>query len=128
MKTLNTYLTEKLRISSKSEQSTVKITDFDDLELNIDDDQISSYYADAPYPDERFKRTRQNGKELLWWKWWKILAYNGPTTKANLNKAIGNNMESSYGTTYARLNKLNVITYNKKLRCLEAQPVSKWKV
>lgn len=128
MKTISTYISEKLKISSKPGLLTNKIKDFDELELDIDETTISSAYADAPYPDERFKRIRQNGTELLWWKWWKILAYNGPTTKGNLNKAIGNNMESSYSTIYARLNKLNVITYNTKLKCLEAQPVSKWKV
>lgn len=126
MKTLNTYLTEKLKISSKSAPNMVKITDFDDLDLNIDNDQISSYYADAKYPN--ITRIRKNGTELLWWKWWKILAYNGPTSKENLNRAIGNNNANSYSTTYAELNKMNIITYNRKLRCLEAQPVSKWNV
>lgn len=101
---------------------------FEDLKLDIDERDISYLYADKEYPDNKLHRTHKSGKELIWWQWWKILAYNGPTTKKNLNLAVGNNNGTSYSTLYARMNKLNVITYNTKLKCLEAQPISKWKV
>ena len=134
MKKINNYIFEKLKISSSkdlvsnlSSNHDSKV-DFKDLKLDIDEEDISLVYADKEYPDDRLHRKLQSGKELIWWKWWKILAYNGPTTKKNLNLAIGNDNETSYSTIYARMSKLNVITYNAKLKCLEAQPVSKWKV
>lgn len=136
MKKINNYIFEKLKISSSkdlvSNLSSTKLhdtkVDFKDLKLDIDEEDIPLVYADEEYPDDRLHRKLQTGKDLIWWKFWKILAYNGPTTKKNLNLAIGTDNETSYSTIYARMNKFNVITYNAKLKCLEAQPVSRWKV
>lgn len=128
MKTISEYIIEKLKISSSKSTDIVMSTDIDDIVLNIDEDDIPSYYYDREFPDDRIHRKLNNGKELLWWKWWKILTYNGPQSKKTLNKAIGNDKEDSYSTIYAKFNRLNIITYNRKLRKLEAQPVSKWKV
>jgi len=59
---------------------------------------------------------------------WKILVMNGQLKKPMLNLAIGNPKPTSYSTYYAELSYLNIIVPNKKTRCLEPQPVSKWKV
>lgn len=132
MKQITEYIIEKLKINSESgikhQRYNTRIDDFKDLEINIDDEDIPVEFADIKYPDTRKKRYLGNGKATNWWRWWKILAYNGPTTKPNLNLAIGNSNPTSYSTMYAELARQNIITYNKKLRCLEAQPMSKWNI
>ena len=130
MKNITNYILEKLIINKTSgvhhQKYNTRIDNFRDLEIDIDDKDVPEEFADKDFPDTRKKRYLGNGKQTNWWRWWKILAYNGPTTKTNLNLAIGNSNPTSYSSMYAELSKQNIITYNSKLKCLEAQPISKW--
>ena len=97
MKNLKELLVEKLKINSQSK---------------VDD------YGDFCYPI-----TTATGKEYLWFKWWKYLIDNGPTSKKDLLRKF-NLIETSYSTQFAKLSKRNIIV--PKGGKLEAKEPNEW--
>lgn len=117
MRNIVKYIQEKLHISN------FKKDDIDDT--IIDDDMIPDEFADADYPDNKKSRKNKEGKEYLWYKFWKYLCLNGPTSKKDLLKNF-NLKETSYGTMFMQLSKLNIIIPKKRL--LYPVQVSQWKL
>jgi hypothetical protein len=82
MRTLKQILLEKLKINHKSHI------------INTED---------FCYPVET-----KDGKEYLWYKWWKYLDGHGPTSKKDLLSAF-NLSVTSYSTMFAKLSRRNII-------------------
>lgn len=99
MKNLKELLVEKLKINS---QSKVNNSDYDNF----------------CYPTHN-----SNGKEKLWFRWWKYLIDNGPMSKSDLLNQFGLT-PTSYGTEFAKLSKRNIIVPIKGK--LEAKEPDEW--
>ena len=104
MKNLKELLVEKLKINSQS-----KINYIDSNNYKSDD---------FCYPI-----TTAAGKEYLWFKWWKYLIDNGPTSKSDLLNHFGLK-PTSYSTEFAKLSKRNIIIPIKGK--LEAKEHDEW--
>jgi len=102
MKTLKELLFEKLKINSKSQV--------------IDIDKYKP--EDFCYPIGT-----KDGREYLWFKWWKYLIENGPTSKKELLSAF-NLVVTSYSAMFAKLSKQNIIVPVKGK--LEAKDPDQW--
>ena len=127
MKSINQYITEKFKINKYNIEH----------QPGIDAD-IPDSFLDKPFPDELKKRMTKDKKELLWWKFWRHLAINGPMKKEDLLKDFDLKV-TSYTTLFTQLSKEKIILPVKELRTwsngsltikkggfLIAQPVSKW--
>ncbi len=79
MKTLKQILLEKLKINHKT------------------------IIKDFCYPI-----ATKDGKEYLWYKWWKYLDEHGPTSKKDLLSAFDLSV-TSYSTMFAKLSRRNII-------------------
>ena len=82
---------------------------------------ISNNYKpeDFCYPTET-----KEGKEYMWFKWWKYLVDNGPMSKRDLLRKF-NLVTTSYSTMFAKLSKRNIIV--PKAGKLEAISPDNWR-
>ena len=95
----------------------------------------SKYYGDAldweswldcTFPDDKKPRIVA-GRELLWWRCYKLLCSEGPMTKAEILTKLGLK-PTSYTSMFTLLSKQNIIVPNKKTRKLEPRDPSEWKL
>ena len=103
-----------------------KITEYILEKLHVSQFKKDEHDLDA-FMDKDFPRatSTKEGKEYLWFKWWKYLCINGPTSKRDL--LIEFKLQpTSYATMFAKLSKENIITPEKGK--LVAKKVSEWKV
>lgn len=139
MKNIVLYIKEGFKLSSKNAKKILKVSKIADPN-NLDTEDIPEEFMDEKFPDDKKRRVMNNGKELLWWKFWRYLAINGPMTKEDLLTAF-NLKVTSYTTLFVQLNKENIILHRKEIRTmsngtltikkgnfLEAQPISKWEL
>ena len=135
MKSINTYIFEKLKITKDiqvpKEYALKEIID-DPKKVKTDllEEDIPLELNDHKFPDNMKKRFLKNGDgkgDNLWWKFWKILAYNGPMKKETLNLSLGL-VPTSYSSIYADLSRQNIIIPDRKRKVLVAKPVSEWKL
>lgn len=102
MKTLKELLFEKLKINSNSKV----------------------YNNDYNPENFCYPIMTKNGKEYLWFRWWKYLIDNGPMSKKQLLADF--NLEvTSYSTEFAKLSRRNIIVPVKGK--LEAKDPEQWK-
>lgn len=138
MKTLNIFLFEKLHLDKNIKVSEDQVGDsrniIDDpnkVKTDLLEKDIPSEFNDlSSFPDNKLKRFKKGGDgkaDNLWWKFWKILAYNGPMKKETINLSLGL-VPTSYSGIYAQLSKNNIIVPDRKRKVLIANPLSQWKL
>lgn len=96
--------------------------------VNVNDKDVPKEFADTEYPESKSIKDKNNN-DRMWFKFWKVLAYNGPMSKMDLMRKV--NPEANEGSNtsmFASLVNQNIIKYDKKSKMLEAQPVSTWKI